>query len=77
MGGKELKLNGAGMRAIVFIKFYAIGLYLPEKKSTPAEVQAEAAKRHPVVGQGAAHAAPMPDFARQALAALKNSGAKA
>ncbi|MBP6118532.1 MAG: chalcone isomerase family protein [Giesbergeria sp.] len=45
VGGKELKLNGAGMRAIVFIKFYAIGLYLPEKKSTPAEVQAEAGPR--------------------------------
>lgn len=40
VGGKELKLNGAGMRAILFIKFYAIGLYLPEKKATPAEVQA-------------------------------------
>ena len=45
VGGKELKLNGAGMRAIVFIKFYAIGLYLPEKKSTPDEVQAEAGPR--------------------------------
>lgn len=40
VGGKELKLNGAGMRAILFVKFYAIGLYLTEKKSTPAEVQA-------------------------------------
>ncbi len=40
VGGKELKLNGAGMRAILFIKFYAVGLYLPEKKSTAAEVQA-------------------------------------
>ena len=45
VGGKELKLNGAGMRAIVFIKFYAIGLYLPEKKSTPAEVHAEVGPR--------------------------------
>ena len=33
------------MRALVFIKFYAIGLDLPEKKSTPAEVQAEAGPR--------------------------------
>lgn len=40
VGGKELKLNGAGMRAILFVKFYAVGLYLPEKKSTLAEVQA-------------------------------------
>ncbi|OGB30768.1 MAG: lipoprotein transmembrane [Burkholderiales bacterium RIFCSPLOWO2_12_FULL_61_40] len=40
VGGKELKLNGAGMRAILFVKFYAIGLYLTEKKTTPTEVQA-------------------------------------
>lgn len=40
VAGKELKLNGAGMRAILFVKFYAIGLYLTEKKTTPAEVQA-------------------------------------
>lgn len=45
VGGKELKLNGAGMRAILFVKFYAIGLFLPEKKSTPADVQALAGPR--------------------------------
>jgi hypothetical protein len=41
VAGKELKLNGAGMRAIVILgKYYAIGLYLGEKKTTPADVQA-------------------------------------
>lgn len=45
VAGKELKLNGAGMRAILFVKFYAIGLYLPEKKTTPADVQAVAGPR--------------------------------
>ncbi len=45
VGGKELKLNGAGMRAILFVKFYAIGLFLPEKKTTPADVQALAGPR--------------------------------
>lgn len=45
VGGKEIPLNGAGMRAIVFVKIYAIGLYLPEKKSTPEDVQALAGPR--------------------------------
>lgn len=41
VGGKELKLNGAGMRQIVVVKVYAIGLYLSEKKEmTTAEVLA-------------------------------------
>lgn len=40
VAGKTLKLNGAGMRAILFIKFYAIGMYTEEKKTTPADVQA-------------------------------------
>jgi hypothetical protein len=29
VGGKELKLNGAGMRTKLVIKVYAAGLYLP------------------------------------------------
>ena len=45
VAGKELKLNGAGMRAILFFKFYAIGLYLSEKKTTPADAQAVAGPR--------------------------------
>lgn len=46
VAGKELKLNGAGMRAIVILgKYYAIGLYLGEKKTTPADVQAVAGPR--------------------------------
>jgi hypothetical protein len=41
VAGKELKLNGAGMRSILILgKYYAIGLYLGEKKTTPADVQA-------------------------------------
>ncbi len=45
VAGKELKLNGAGMRAILFVKFYAIGLYLSEKKTSPADAQAVAGPR--------------------------------
>lgn len=40
VAGKELKLNGAGMRTKVVIKVYAAGLYLPEKKTTMAEIAA-------------------------------------
>ncbi|HEX8405944.1 MAG TPA: chalcone isomerase family protein [Duganella sp.] len=38
VGGKELKLNGAGMRTKVVIKVYAAGLYLPEKKTSVADI---------------------------------------
>jgi hypothetical protein len=38
LAGKELKLNGAGVRTKVVFKVYAIGLYLPEKASTVADV---------------------------------------
>jgi hypothetical protein len=40
VGGKELKLNGAGLRTRVIFKVYVMGLYLPEKKRTTAEVLA-------------------------------------
>jgi len=39
VGGKELKLNGVGMRTKFFIKVYAAGLYLPEKSSNAAAIQ--------------------------------------
>jgi hypothetical protein len=38
VGGKDLKLNGAGMRTKLIIKVYAAGLYLPEKKTAVADV---------------------------------------
>ncbi len=50
VAGKNLVLNGAGLRTKVVFKVYAIGLYLPEKKSTPADVQAVAGpKRFKIV----------------------------
>jgi hypothetical protein len=36
----ELSLNGAGLRKRAFFQVYAIGLYLPEKKSVSTEVLA-------------------------------------
>ena len=41
VAGKELKLNGAGMRTKLIIKVYAAGLYVPEKKTTTAEILKE------------------------------------
>jgi hypothetical protein len=38
VAGKELKLNGAGMRTKFIVKVYAAGLYLPEKKTSTADV---------------------------------------
>ncbi len=46
IGSQELVLNGAGVRTRAFFKVYVGGLYLAEKKSTPAEVLAlKGAKR--------------------------------
>lgn len=40
LAGTRLTLNGAGMRAVLVLRAYAIGLYLPQRKSTSAEVLA-------------------------------------
>jgi hypothetical protein len=38
VAGKDLKVNGAGIRTRVIVKVYALVLYLPEKKDTTAGV---------------------------------------
>jgi ribosomal protein L9 len=38
VAGKDLKLNGAGMRTKLVFKVYAAGLYLTEKKTAVADV---------------------------------------
>jgi hypothetical protein len=45
VAGKELKLNGAGMRIKVVVKVYAAGLYVTEKKTTTAEILKETGPR--------------------------------
>lgn len=46
LGATDLQLNGAGVRTRIVFKVYVGGLYLPEKKSTAAEVLAlKGAKR--------------------------------
>lgn len=41
VAGKELKLNGAGMRTKFVVKVYAAGLYVPEKKNNTADILKE------------------------------------
>lgn len=41
VGAATLALNGAGLRARLFIKVYAMGLYLPERKATTDAVLAQ------------------------------------
>lgn len=40
LANKELRLNGAGLRYRAIFKVYVVGLYLPEKKTTVADVLA-------------------------------------
>lgn len=40
VANKDLKLNGAGVRTKAIFKVYVAGLYLPEKKTTPADILA-------------------------------------
>ena len=40
VAGKDLKLNGAGVRVKAIFKVYVAGLYLPEKKTSVADILA-------------------------------------
>ncbi|NEX59837.1 chalcone isomerase family protein [Noviherbaspirillum galbum] len=40
VANQDLKLNGAGIRTKAIFKVYVAGLYLPEKKKTPADILA-------------------------------------
>ncbi len=40
VGGKELKINGIGMRTRIIVKVYAAALYLPEKSKAVADILA-------------------------------------
>ena len=50
VAGKELKLNGAGVRVRIIVNVYALGLYLPEKKDTTAGVLESAGPRRITLG---------------------------
>jgi len=38
LGNTELQLNGTGVRAVAWFKGYAVGLYLPQRATTAAQV---------------------------------------
>jgi hypothetical protein len=40
VAGSELRLNGAGLRKMYLVKVYVAGLYLTEKKTSPADILA-------------------------------------
>jgi Chalcone isomerase-like len=42
LGGTPLTLNGTGVRAVAWFKGYAAGLYLAQRASTAAQVEAQA-----------------------------------
>lgn len=45
VANQDLRLNGAGIRSKLIFKVYVLGLYLPEKKTSTAEVLASAGAR--------------------------------
>lgn len=50
VAGKELALNGYGIRTKFFVKVYAAGLYLPQKESTvPGILKADGPRRMQLV----------------------------
>jgi len=49
VGGKDLKLNGAGVRTRAVFKVYVMGLYLAEKKKTTADMLAAEGPRRVVL----------------------------
>lgn len=49
LGGKELVLNGAGMRTRLVFKIYAVGLYLGERHNNVADILKQEGPRRIVV----------------------------
>lgn len=45
VGGRELVLNGVGLRTKFFLNVYVIGLYLPQRQTTTAGVLAQESRR--------------------------------
>ena len=74
-GSQDLKLNGAGMRYKLVFPVYSAGLYLNEKKKTPAEIYATpGAKRMRLVMQRTVNAE---EFGQAFLAGIQQNTDKA
>lgn len=75
VGGKELKLNGAGMRVKAIFSVYAAGLYLTEKKTSVPDVLAlEGPKRMVLVMQREVSSE---DFGQSFMTGLNDNSDKA
>ncbi|MET0963512.1 MAG: chalcone isomerase family protein [Noviherbaspirillum sp.] len=74
-GSQELKLNGAGMRYKMIFSVYSAGLYLGEKRKSPAEVYAvPGAKRMRLVMQRTVNAE---EFGQAFLTGIQQNSDKA
>lgn len=74
-GGQEIRLNGAGMRYKLIFSVYSAGLYLGEKKKSPAEVYAApGAKRVRLVMQRTVNAE---EFGQAFLTGIQQNSDKA
>jgi hypothetical protein len=74
-GSQDLKLNGAGVRYKLIFPVYSAGLYLNEKKKTPAEIYATpGAKRMRLVMQRTVNAE---EFGQAFLAGIQQNSDKA
>ena len=74
-GSQDLKLNGAGVRYKLIFPVYSAGLYLSEKKKTPAEIYAApGAKRMRLVMQRTVNAE---EFGQAFLAGIQQNSDKA
>jgi hypothetical protein len=52
LANKELVLNGAGVRSVLFAKAYVAALYLPEKTDNPGHVIAAGPRKMVLHAQG-------------------------
>ena len=74
-GSQDLKLNGAGVRYKLVFPVYSAGLYLNEKKKTPAEIYATpGAKRMRLVMQRTVNAE---EFGQAFLSGIQQNSDKA
>ena len=74
-GSQDLKLNGAGVRYKLIFPVYSAGLYLNERKRTPAEIYATpGAKRMRLVMQRTVNAE---EFGQAFLAGIQQNSDKA
>ena len=71
LAGQDLRLNGLGLRRMLFVKVYAAALYLPAKAGTLAAVAAQAGPKRLQLRM--LHAAGPDDFIDALLPGIRNN----